>query len=72
MAGRKHTRLERENDLLAEVEVSLVDSEEGWGPYLSLEDVQKLDDVRLALRRGDVEAALKMAKVYRLTPVTAA
>ena len=72
MAGRKHTRLVREKDLLAQVQVDLIDSEEGWGPYLSLEDVQKLDELRLALRRGDVEAALKMAKVYRLTPVTAA
>jgi hypothetical protein len=72
MGTRKHTKLVHENDLLAQVEVDLTDSEEGRGPYLSLEDVQKLDDVRLALRRGDIEAALKMAKVYRLTPVTAA
>ena len=72
METRKHTKLLHESDFLAEVEVDLIDSEEGWGPYLSLEDVQKLDDVRLALRRGDIESALKMAKVYRLTPVTAA
>lgn len=72
MRTRKHTKLVQENDFVAQVQVDLIDSEEGWGPYLSLEDVQKLDEVRLALRRGDLEAALKMAKVYRLTPVTAA
>jgi hypothetical protein len=72
MTTPKHTKLVRERDFLAEVEVRLVESEERWGPDLSLEDVQKLDDVRLALRRGDIGAAMKMAKVYRLTPVTAA
>jgi hypothetical protein len=72
METKTHTKLLHESDFLGEVEVDLIDAEEGWGPYLSLEDVQRLDEVRLALRRGDIEAALKMAKVYRLTPVTAA
>jgi hypothetical protein len=72
METRRNTKLVQENDLVAQVQVDLIGSEEGWCPYLSLEDVQKLDDVRLALRRGDIEAALKMAKVYRLTPVTVA
>ena len=72
MRTRKHTKLLHEGDYVAEVEVELIESEDGWGPYLSLEDVRKLDDLRLALRREDVAAALSMGKVYRITPITAA
>jgi hypothetical protein len=42
---------------------------ESWSPYLSLEDAYKLDDVRDALRRGDLEEAMKRARVFTLTPV---
>lgn len=69
MRTRKHTKLVRENDYVAEVTVELIEADEPWAPYLSLEDAHKLDDVRLALRRGDLSAASKQARVYRLTPV---
>ena len=44
-------------------------TDEGWSSYLSLGDAYKLDDVRQALRQGDVRAAAKRARVYKLTPV---
>jgi len=47
----------------------LIYTDEGWSPYLSLEDAHKLDDVREALKQGDVEAAAKLGRVYRLTRV---
>ena len=56
---------------MAEVEVDLVITDEGWSPYLSLDDAYKLDDVRQALRQGDIRAASKQARVYKLTPVFA-
>ncbi len=56
---------------MAEVEVELIYTDEGWSPYLSLDDAQKLDEVRLALRRGDLEAAARLARVFKLTPVMA-
>jgi hypothetical protein len=37
---------------------------------LSLEDAQKLDDVREALRRQDIQAARRQARVFTLAPVT--
>ncbi len=37
--------------------------------YRSLDDALKLDDVRDALRRGDIKAATHLARVYTLTPV---
>jgi hypothetical protein len=35
--------------LAAEVSVQLIETEDGWSPYLSVEDARKLDDVREAL-----------------------
>jgi hypothetical protein len=70
MTGRQFLRLVREGELVAEVAVELVESEGGWTPYLSLEDAYKLDNVREALRAGDVRRAAKLAAhIYRLTPV---
>ena len=70
MSARSTKRLVREGDLVAEVEVNLVEAEGGWAPYLSLDDAYKLDDVREALRVGDVKRASQLAtRVYRLTPV---
>jgi hypothetical protein len=71
MSTRSTKRLVREGDLVAEVEVNLVEAEGGWAPYLSLDDAYKLDDVRDALRAGDVKRASRLSThVYRLTPVT--
>lgn len=70
MTGRRQTKLVHEGEYVAEVEVELLDLEEGWAPYLSLEDAQKLDEVREALRQGDLTTASKLARVFRLTPVT--
>ena len=60
----------RESDLVAEVGVELTEVEGGWSPYLSLEDAYRLDDVREALRVGDLGRERGLADhVYLLTPV---
>jgi hypothetical protein len=69
MTRRRHTKLVREGDYVAEVDVELIDTDEGWSPYLSLEDAEKLDEVREALRKGDIKRAGKLARVFILTPV---
>lgn len=71
MNKRRHTKLVREGQYAAEVDVELIETGEGWSPYLSLEDVRKLDDVREALRRGDIQAASRLARVFTLTPTSA-
>ena len=72
MSTKATKKLVREGEFAAEVEVNLVDVEGGWAPYLSLDDASKLDDVREALRAGDIKRASRLAsRVYRLTPVTA-
>ena len=58
-----------EGQYAAAVEVARVPLESGWPPYLSLEDAQKLDEVRAALRRGHLKKAAQLARVYELTPI---
>ena len=70
MTRRRQTKFVHEGEYVAEVEVELLESAEEWAPYLSLEDAKKLDEVREALRRGDFTTASKLARVFRLTPVT--
>ena len=70
MGKRNRTKLVHEGNYLAEVEVELLRESEGWAPYLSVEDAYRLDDVREALRRGDVKAAAKHSRVFSLTPVS--
>ncbi|GEM_PF-458552 len=69
MRKRQHKKLVHEGKYVAEVEIELIDTEEGWSPYLSLDDALKLDDVRDALRRGDLRTADRLARVFTLTPI---
>ncbi len=72
MSSRKHKKLVHEGDYVAEIEVELIESEAAWAPYLSIADARRLDEARLAMRKGDVSAAGRLGRVYRLTPATAA
>ena len=69
MRKRNHSKLVHEGQYVAEVDIELIDTDEGWSPYLSLDDAQKLDDVRDALRRGDIKSAIQLARVFILKPV---
>lgn len=69
MNERKRTKIVREGSYVAEVDVALLEDPDGWSPYLSLEDAYRLDDVREALRRGDVKAAANHSRVFSLTPI---
>jgi len=69
MEKRRHIKLVHEGQYVAQVEVKLIETDEGWSPYLSLEDAYKLDDVRDALRRGDLKSAMRLSRVFNLTPV---
>jgi hypothetical protein len=47
MTTRKSSKkLVHEGNYVAEVDIELIYTDEGWSPYLSLEDALKLDDVR--------------------------
>ena len=69
MRQRKKTKYVHEGQYVAEVDVELFEDETGWSPYLSVEDAFKLDDVRDALRRRDLDLAARYGRIYELRPV---
>lgn len=69
MKQRKESRHVYEGRYVAEVEVALMEDETGWPPYLSVEHAYKLDDVREALRQGDLESAARYGRIHELRPV---
>ncbi|MCX6578947.1 MAG: hypothetical protein NT166_02050 [Candidatus Aminicenantes bacterium] len=69
MRKRHHTKIIHEGEYVAEVAVELIDPDEGWSPYLSLDDALKLDEVREALREGALKKAAKISHVFTLIPV---
>lgn len=69
MNRRKRTKLVHEGRYVAEVDVELIHDDTAWSPYLTPDDALKLDDVRAALRRGDLRAASSLARVFELRPV---
>jgi hypothetical protein len=70
MKKRRRTKLVHEGQYVAEVDVELIDMDKGWSPYLSLDDAYKLDDIRNALRQGDLKSAARLARIFTLTPIT--
>ncbi len=69
---RKHiSKLIHEGDYVAEVEVELIYTDDEWSPYLSWEDALKLDDVQMALRQVNLEAAATQARIFELVPIPA-
>jgi hypothetical protein len=68
---RQSKKFIREGKYAAEVPVELIEDHTAWSPYLSPQEVRKLDTVRLALQRGDIAEASKYGPVFELTPVAA-
>ena len=71
MTQKQVTKLIHEGQYAAEVDIYLITTDDEWSPYISMEDAYKLDDVRQALRQGDLETAARLARVFRLTPIAA-
>ena len=69
MKRRMKTKYVHEGHYVAEVEVALIEDETGWSPYLSVEDAYKLDDVRDALRQGNLDSAARYGRIYELRAV---
>lgn len=69
MTTRDYIKLVHKRDYLAEVDIELIETKSSWSPYHSLDDAYKLDQVREALREGNIKAASRLARVFTLTPV---
>jgi hypothetical protein len=72
MSPRQKIKLVHEGQFVAEVAVEVTESEQGWPPTISLDDAYKLDDVREALKAGDLKTAAQYGRVYELRPVISA
>ena len=71
MSKRRKVKYIHEGKYVAEVDVEVIEDDTSWSPYLSVPDANKLDAVRAALRRGDIEGAAGLARIYTLQPVAA-
>ena len=69
MNTRKRTKYVHEGKYVAEVDIELLEDETEWSPYLSIDDAHRLDEVRSALRRGDITTAANLARIFKLEPV---
>ncbi len=69
MTTKKRIKYIHEGEYVAEVDVDLLVDDSEWSPYLSLDDAYRLDDVREALKRGDIGEASKKARIFRMQPV---
>ncbi len=64
---KKTIKKVHEGQTAAEVEVTLhYEDEIDWSPTIGPDDIEKLDRVTRALRRGDVSAAAAEARVFEL------
>ena len=70
MNTKTQTKIIRQGEYLAEIEINLTYTDHDWSPYLSLEEAEKLDTLRLALQNKDLKTASRLAKIYHLTPIT--
>lgn len=68
---KRVTKVVTEGKYAAAVIVRLFYEDDSWSPYLSVEDAIKLDNVRLALRRGDLKSAGRLATIFQLVPIAA-
>lgn len=68
---RRSKEFIHEGRYCAEVSIELIEDDTAWSPYLSPDDVRKLEAARLALRRNDLAEAAKFGRVFELTPVAA-
>lgn len=69
MSARRKIKFIHERQFVAEVAVDVMESDDGWSPSISLADACRLDDVRRALKAGDLKAAARYGPVYEMRPV---
>ncbi|WP_300088142.1 hypothetical protein [uncultured Nitrosomonas sp.] len=72
MNTKRKIKFIHEGQYVAEVQVEVIETENSWSPTLSLDDALKLDDVREALKAGDLKAAAQYGRVYELRPIISA
>ena len=53
---------------VTEVDVELVYTDDGWSPYLTVDDAKRLDEARDTLQRGDLNGGIPVRTSLYLDP----
>ena len=69
LSQRKQTKYIHDGVYVAKIEIELIDSDASWSPTMSLETAYRLDDIRAALRQGDLSTAAKYATIFEMKKV---
>lgn len=69
MNSRRKIKFVHQGQYVAEVAIEVSDTDNSWSPTISLDDAYKLDEVRDALKQGDLKAAARYGRVYELRPI---
>jgi hypothetical protein len=56
-------------DVMAELDVVMSDEPDAWGPHVDPSELDRIDEVRRALKSGNLEAASKSARLYSVKPL---
>lgn len=56
-------------EVMAEIDVTLTDEPEAWGPHIDPAELDRIDGVRNALKAGDLKTAAKEARLYSVKPL---
>ena len=56
-------------DVMTEIDVVMSDEPSAWGPHIDPSELDRIDQVRRALKSGNLKAASKQAKLYSIKPL---
>ena len=69
MAKKKKTKFIHTDRYVAEVDVEVELADQEWAPYLSVDEVKKLELVKKCLESGDLKPISGIARVFEKKPV---
>jgi len=56
-------------DVMAEIDVVMIDEPHAWGPHIDPSELDRIDELRQALKSGDLKVASTEAKLYSVKPL---
>ena len=56
-------------DVMAEIDVVMTEEPSAWGPHIDPSELDRIDELRRALKSGDLKAASKEARLYSVKPL---
>jgi hypothetical protein len=56
-------------DVMAEIDVVMSDEPDAWGPHIDPSELDRIDQLRRALKAGDLKAASEEARLYSIKPL---